>query len=309
MTATRPRPNKPGSLCFIAGYLESTATHPPKQMPQALRHIISKATRRALTMGALALATLTPNWAHAQAKADYIIGPGDVLRINVYQNPDLTLETRINESGSISYPLLGNIKLGGQSIGQAEKIIADGLLKGNFLKQPQVSLQLLQVRGNQASVLGMVTRPGRYPIEVTGMRLSELLATAGGIAPTGSDLLTLTGMRAGKQFRKQIDIGQLLSSGNIDDDPVISNGDSVYVDRMPMVYVYGQVQRPGSMRVERGMTVMQVLANGGGLTLRGTEKNIKLHRRSSDGKVVEKDTSLSEFVTEGDVLFVRESLF
>lgn len=278
-------------------------------MPHATRRL-RDALRRTAATAALLLTALAPQWAQAQnSKADYIIGPGDVLRVNVYQNPDLTLETRISESGTISYPLLGAIKLGGLSIGAAEKTISDGLLKGNFLKQPQVSVQLLQVRGNQASVLGMVNRPGRYPIEVTGLRVSELLATAGGIAPTGSDILTLTGVRQGKQFRKQIDIGQLLTTGKLDDDPVIENGDAIYVDRMPMVYIYGQVQRPGSMRVERGMTVMQVLANGGGLTQRGTDKNIKLHRRDASGKVAERDAPMNETVQEGDVLFVRESLF
>lgn len=278
-------------------------------MPQATRHRLLTALRRAAASTAVFLATLAPTLASADVKGDYVIGPGDVLRINVYQNPDLTLETRINESGAISYPLLGTVKLGGLSVTQAEKTIADGLLKGNFLRQPQVSLQLLQVRGNQASVLGMVNRPGRYPIEVTGLRLSELLATAGGIAPTGSDTVTLSGVRNGQQFRKQIDVGQLLNNGKREDDPVVENGDSIYVDRMPMVYVYGQVQRPGSMRVERGMTVMQVLANGGGLTQRGTEKNIKLNRRGADGRVQEKEVNLNETVSEGDVIFVRESLF
>ena len=278
-------------------------------MQQATLHRLLTALRRAGASTVVFLATLAPTLAGADTKGDYVIGPGDVLRINVYQNPDLTLETRINESGAISYPLLGTVKLGGLSVTQAEKTIADGLLKGNFLRQPQVSLQLLQVRGNQASVLGMVNRPGRYPIEVTGLRLSELLATAGGIAPTGSDTVTLSGVRNGQQFRKQIDVGQLLNNGKREDDPVVENGDSIYVDRMPMVYVYGQVQRPGSMRVERGMTVMQVLANGGGLTQRGTEKNIKLNRRGADGRVQEKEVNLNETVTEGDVIFVRESMF
>jgi polysaccharide export outer membrane protein len=279
-------------------------------MLQALRHRVSAALRQTAAMATLILAATLPNGAHAaDAKADYIIGPGDVVRVNVYQNPDLTLETRVSESGTISYPLLGSVKLGGLSIAEAEKTIATGLLKGNFLRQPQVNLLLLQIRGNQASVLGMVNKPGRYPIEVTGLRLSELLATAGGIAPAGSDTATLVGVRGGKQFRKQIDIGLLLMEGNERDDPTIENGDTVYVDRMPMVYVYGQVQRPGSMRVERGMTVMQVLANGGGLTARGTEKNIKLHRRTADGKVAEREAPLSELVKDGDVLFVRESLF
>ncbi len=245
----------------------------------------------------------------ADTPRDYVIGPGDVLRINVYQNNDLTIETRVSESGTISYPLLGQVKLGGLSIGQAEKTIADGLLKGNFLRNPQVNVMLLQVRGNQASVLGMVNRPGRYPIEVTGLRMSELLATAGGVAPGGSDIVTLTGMRGGKQVRYSLDIGNLLTRGTLDQDPVILNGDTLYVDRMPMVYIYGQVQRPGAVRLERGMTVMQALASGGGLTLRGTEKNIKVHRRGSDGKVKEYDAVLTDQLVEGDVIFVRESIF
>jgi polysaccharide biosynthesis/export protein len=278
-------------------------------MLQATRHQLNTALRLAIAYAVFFLSATVPALAQAETKGDYVIGAGDVVRINVYQNADLTLETRINESGSISYPLLGVVKLGGLSISQAEKTISDGLLKGNFLRQPQVSVFLLQVRGNQASVLGMVTRPGRYPIEVTGMRLSELLATAGGVAPGGSDIITMTGMRESKLVRFQIDIGKLLMTGSPEQDPIILNGDTLYVDRMPLIYIYGQVQKPGAMRLERGMTVMQALASGGGLTLRGTEKNIKLHRRSSEGKVKEYDTTLTDSVGDGDVIFVRESLF
>jgi hypothetical protein len=96
-----------------------------------------------------------------------------VVRITVFQNPELTLETRITEAGVISYPLIGSVRLGGQSVTAAEKIIADGLRNGNFVKNPQVTLVLMQVRGNQANVLGQVNRPGRYPIEVADMRLTE----------------------------------------------------------------------------------------------------------------------------------------
>lgn len=261
------------------------------------------------TTTAPALAAETPVSSTASTARDYVIGPGDVLRINVYQNTDLTLETRVSESGTISYPLLGSLKLGGLSIAQAERTIAEGLLKGNYLRNPQVNVMLMQVRGNQASVLGMVNRPGRYPIEVTGLRMSELLATAGGVASGGSDIVTLSGLRNGKQVRYSLDIGKLLTSGTLDQDPIILNGDTLYVDRMPLVYIYGQVQRPGSVRLERGMTVMQALASGGGLTLRGTEKNIKVHRRGTDGKVKEYDAVLTDPLVDGDVIFVRESLF
>ncbi len=268
-----------------------------------------------LLLSLLLLASMTlaqPARAQAAASAarlDYVIGAGDVLRINVYQSADLTLEARVSESGTISYPLLGTLTLGGLSVAQAETTIADGLRRGNFLRQPQVSILLVQVRGNQAAVLGMVNRPGRYPIEVAGLRLSELLATAGGIAVGGSDIVVHTGVRDGKVVRTSVDIGRLFTSGGAEQDPVVRHGDTIYVERMPMIYIYGEVQRPGSFRLERGMTVMQALATGGGVTPRGTVKGLKVHRRQPDGRVQEVEPALADTLREGDVIFVRESLF
>jgi polysaccharide export outer membrane protein len=264
-----------------------------------------------LPLGALAAGLLGAGAAQAQSepRRDYVLGAGDVVRINVYQNPDLLLETRVSESGAVSYPLLGSIKLGGLSVTQAERFITDGLRNGNFVKQPQVSLTVLQVRGNQAAVLGMVNRPGRYPIEVSGLRLSELLATAGGVSAGGADIVTLSGLRNGQAIRQQIDIAALLMSGDISADPIILNGDTVYVDRMPLVYIYGEVQRPGSMRLERGMTLMQAIANGGGLTQRGSDKGIKLHRRDAAGQVREFEPDQQYKLQDGDVIYVRPSLF
>lgn len=256
--------------------------------------------------------------AHAQAVAptaspaplrtsDYVLGAGDVVRISVYQNPDLSLEARIGESGVISYPLIGAVKIGGLPVPQAEKLIADGLRGGNFIKQPQVSILVTQVRGNQASVLGQVLRPGRFPLEQANMTLSELLAMAGGIAPTGNDIVTLTGMRDGKPMRVQVDFPTIFI-GDAKDVPVF-NGDIVYVDRMPTVYIYGEVQRPGPYRIERGMTVLQALATGGGPTLRGTEKGIRIHRRDADSKVQVIQPAMDDVIKDGNVVYVRESLF
>jgi len=241
--------------------------------------------------------------------ADYRLGSGDVLRVSVYQNPDLTLETRVSESGVVSYPLLGSVRVGGLSVTQAEKSIADGLKSGGFVKQPQVTIVILQVRGNQASVLGQVNRPGRFPIEVADMRLTDLLANAGGVAASGSDLLVLTGTRAGQPYRVEIDLPTLFADGGRTQDISIQNGDVLWVDRAPMVYIYGEVQRPGPMRLERGMTLMQSLATGGGLTQRGTEKGIRVHRKNADGKTLIIQPSLDEALKDGDVVYVRESLF
>jgi polysaccharide biosynthesis/export protein len=240
---------------------------------------------------------------------EYRLGGGDVLRITVYQNPDLTLETRITEAGIVSYPLLGNLRLGGQTVTGAEKQIADGLRNGNYVKQPQVSIVVTQVRGNQASVLGMVNRPGRYPIEVAGMRLSDLLATAGGTAVGGADTLVVTGIREGRPFRAEIELPALFADTNRTQDILIQNGDTIWVDRQPQVYIYGEVQRPGPLRLERGMTLMQALAAGGGLTQRGTERGIKVHRRNGEGQVQVLQPAMQERMRDGDVVFVRESLF
>ncbi|MGS0753961.1 SLBB domain-containing protein [Roseateles sp. GG27B] len=87
------------------------------------------------------------------------------------------------------------------------------------------------------------------------------------------------------------------------------NGDVVWVDRAPIVYIYGEVQRPGPMRLERGMTVMQSLATGGGVTQRGTVKGIRVHRKGEGGKVQIIELPMDEQLKDGDVVYVKESLF
>ena len=237
------------------------------------------------------------------------MGAGDVLRIVVFQNPDLSLETRITDAGLVSYPLLGSLRFGGLTITAVEKLIADGLRNGNFVRQPQVTVALLQVRGHQVSVLGQVNRPGRYPLETADMRLTEVLATAGGTAPSGTDVVVLSGQRDGKPFRQEVDLPTLFGAGGRAKDPVVLNGDTVWVDRQPIVYIYGEVQRPGPMRLEREMTLLQALATGGGLTPRGTEKGVRVHRKAADGSVAVMTPGMTDKMQEGDVVFVRESLF
>jgi polysaccharide export outer membrane protein len=250
---------------------------------------------------------------NAQAQIDtlreYVLGPGDVLKVTVYQNADLTLETRVSEAGSISYPLLNSVKVGGLSVTAAEKLIADGLRNGNFLKSPQVNVAVVQVRGHQASVLGLVNKPGRYPIEVAGLKLSDLVAMAGGVATGGSEIVTLVGTRDGKAFRQEVDLPSLFSGQAKSDDPVVLNGDVIYVDRVPTFYIYGEVLRGGQLRLERGMTVRQALAAGGGVTQRGTQKGMKLHRKDAAGEVKILDATLEMPVLPNDVIYVKESLF
>ena len=229
------------------------------------------------------------------AAAEYRLGSGDAIKISVFQNPDMTLETRVSEAGTISFPLLGVVRIGGLSVSDAESRIAEGLRKGNFVKQPQVTILVLKVTGNQASVLGQVNQPGRYPLEVADTRLTDLLANARGVSPAGGDLLVLTGQRAGKPFRLEVDLPTLFGPNGREQDVVVLNGDVLWVDRQ--------------IRLERGMTLLQGLAAGGGLTLRGTDRGIRVHRKDASGKVQEIKPGMDEPLKDGDVIFVRESLF
>jgi polysaccharide export outer membrane protein len=101
----------------------------------------------------------------------------------------------------------------------------------------------------------------------------------------------------------------LFRGGDESQDIIIQNNDVVYIDRMPQVYIYGEVQRPGMLRLERGMTVLQALAASGGLTPRGTQRGIRVNRKGADGTVQELTPGLQDQLQQGDVIFVRESLF
>ncbi len=249
--------------------------------------------------------------AQAAEQNDYILGPGDSVRIAVYQNPDLSLEARLNEGGSISYPLLGNIKLGGISVSDAEKKIASGLKDGNFIKQPQVSILLIGATANQVSVLGLVGKPGRYPLVTGSNKLSEVMAMAGGITQgAGSDIVVISGVREGKPFRKEVDFTKVFATSGSEPDFLLQNGDTLFVDRAPQIYMYGEVQRSGAQILLRDTTLLQALANAGGLTLRGTQRGIKVHRRNPDtGEVNVIEPGLNDKLMPNDIIYVKESLF
>lgn len=243
------------------------------------------------------------------AEPEYVLGAGDLIKINVFQNPDLTVETRVSEAGTITFPLLGSVPVGNLSVGAAEQKIATQLREGGFVTQPQVNILVEQVRGNQVSVLGQVNRPGRYPLEMANSRLSDVLALAGGITPLGSDEVVLSGSRNGKPYKLSVDMPALFLTQKSDKDVPVLGGDVIYVHRAPQYYIYGEVQRPGAFRVERDMTVMQALAQGGGITLRGTQRGIRIHRRDKDGKVEQIEPGMDDPIQTDDVIYVRESLF
>jgi polysaccharide export outer membrane protein len=240
--------------------------------------------------------------------AEVLLGPGDVLRLSVFGNPDLALETRVNEAGSITFPLVGEVSVAGLSPALAEKKIGGLLESGGFVRKPQVNILVTTLQSQQISVLGQVNRPGRYPLE--GKRsVIDLLAMAGGIAADGGDTLSLIRKRNGATTKEVIDIISMVRGGELSQDYELAGGDVVYVERAPRFYIYGEVQRPGNFRLERALTVVQALSVGGGLTPRGTERGMVIKRRDASGKLQSLDAKHDDLLQPDDVLYVKESWF
>jgi polysaccharide export outer membrane protein len=241
----------------------------------------------------LTVAAALPAWGQPADK----LGVGDALRVTVFQQPDLTTEARVTERGTITMPLVGEVKVAGLTSTEAGRQIATELKSGKFLKNPQVNVAVTTVRSRQVNVLGMVARPGRYPLDDTSSQLADVIAAAGGIAAGGADFVTL--VREGKSQRMPV-----IAKG-----VYLKNGDTIHVDRAPVFYIYGEVTRAGAYRLEPNMTVMQAIAAGGGITPRGSDRRLKLRRPDAKGKLVETDTTLQETVKADDVIYVKESIF
>jgi polysaccharide export outer membrane protein len=247
--------------------------------------------------------------AQTPAKSEPILGVGDVVRISVFQNPDLAVEARISETGQINFPLLGAVDIAGLTVSVAQQRIEKLLRDGAFVLKPQVTIQTVQIRSSQVSILGQVAKPGRYPIDIVGSTVSEMIATAGGVLPGGADVVTLVGRRDNKPVKLDIDLPAILQAGRAQLDVTVENGDIIYVDRAPTIYIYGEVQKPGQFRLERGMTLMQALAQGGGLSNRGTERGIQVRRRNAAGAIEVLELKPNDPLESGDVVYVRESVF
>ncbi len=254
------------------------------------------------------MVTLLAFSASFASAADVQLGAGDVLKISVYGNPDLALETRVSEAGEITYPLVGNVALGGLSVSAAEKKLGGLLESGGFLRKAQVNIIVTQLQSQQVSVLGQVNRPGRYPIE--GKRsLMDMLAMAGGVSQDGGDAVSLIRKRNGKTTREIIDIVDMVRSADLNRDLDVAGNDVIFVERAPRFYIYGEVQRPGAFRLERSMTVLQALSVGGGLTQRGTERGIRIKRRDEAGKLEIINAKHDDLLQVDDMVYVQESLF
>lgn len=261
-------------------------------------------SRRVLLQGA-AFAALALSFGGVAEPPDYVLGSGDLVRVSVFGYPDMTADVRVDEFGSIRFALVGSLVVQGRSTREVETLLARRLADEGFIRNPQVSVLITEYLSRKAAVMGEVTKPGQYAL-TQSKRVLDLLAEAGGVV-TGiaSDKATL--LRADGS-KVAIDLFELFQ-GNPEHNVGVMPGDTLYVPRAAQFYIYGEVQRPGTYRLERAMTVSQAISAGGGLTPRGTERRATVKRRDANGAEIVVDVRGADALQPDDVLLVKESLF
>lgn len=241
----------------------------------------------------------------AAADSDYRLGPGDLLRISVFGSPDLSAELRVSESGNITYPLIGGLEVAGRSPAQVEAMISAHLVEGGFLRDPQVSVLVLEYRSQQVAVLGHVVKPGQYSLQSASTLLSLLAEAGGPVNEEAGDFATVVRKDGTKT---EVDLAALFN-GDPRQNLSIQGGDTIFVPRAPQFYIYGEVQKPGRYRLERNMTVSRAISAGGGLTARGSERRVVVKRRNDKGEEKQFSVAGSDLVQPDDVLLVKEGFF
>lgn len=269
----------------------------------------------AMAVTLAALTALVPVPAAAAESGPEI---GDLVRVTVYGQPDLTTEARVSTDGTISFPFIGQVRVGGISTSEAQQNIATALDREGIVRNPQVNV-LVQSEGTASSefvtVLGHVEAPGRYSLgdasEVATETLLDLLAAAGGLSDTANpSILVYRGGGEGKsESRMEVDIDELMAGGDLQKANLqLADGDVVIVPEEDVFYIYGQVNHPGRYPLEKNMMVMHAISVGGGITERGNESGIVL-TRNEDGKERRMDAKIDEALEPGDVVYVKERFF
>lgn len=242
------------------------------------------------------------------AAEEYRLGGGDTVTIKVYEQPDLNTVSRISQDdGTITYPLLGEVALGGLTSEEAGQKIARLLKEEGYVKFPEVTLTVKEFLSQKIPVMGEVNKPGEYVLQGE-VRVVDLIAQAGGLRKDAADTIVVVKNENGKPVRYPIDMLRFYA-GDMSQNIEVAEGDFILVPKMDTFYIHGEVKRPGSYRLERGMTVMQALSIGGGLSERGSLRGMKVTRMKADGGTEKVGMELNDRLMPKDVLYVKERLF
>jgi polysaccharide export outer membrane protein len=275
--------------------------------------------RNAILTCGLVFVLLVPLSNECLSDAGYAIGPGDVLVISVWGDEDLTREVVVSPEGTVTFPLIGEVRAAGQSSEDIGEVIAERLADG-YLIDPRVGVVVKEYRSQKVYVLGEVVRPGTYQLDSRASVL-EIISEAGGLADNAGDVAQI--IRGGKDWSKdqplwpnQVGVGQVIEvdlrgllSGEVDSASLqLQHGDTLFVRKGEVFFIYGEVGQPGKYRWEKNLTVLKAVIIAGGFTDIASQRRIKIRREDPEGgsKIrVKLDTP----VEPGDTVIVPESFF
>lgn len=234
-----------------------------------------------------------------KVREDYVIGPDDVLEVEVVGRTDFRVRQKIAVDGNVLLPYIGAVPVAGKTALKVADDVKAQLEKGGYFKSPVLRVEVVGFASRYVTVLGAVGTPGLVPVD-RPYRMSEILARVGGVREGGAEYVELTPEKGEKQ-RLSV---KALATGNAA-DPYVSPGDKIFIPQAEPFFVSGQVKAPGAYPIQEGMTVRMALAKAGGLTDIGSEKGIKVTH--PDGKV--EKPGMNGKVSAGDVINVGERLF
>ena len=257
-----------------------------------------------------------PAGTQAAAPMPAPIGPGDYLDISEFHTPEFHSSVRVSPEGTVTLPMVNEVEIGGMDEQGAARAIEKALLARGMLLHPQVSVLVTSYAGQDVSVLGEVARPGVYPYTLHH-RLLDLISAAAGLSPNAGRLVNLFHRNDPKTPHAVVlDPGGTDTAA--DHNPELSPGDTVQVSRAGLVYVIGDVVRPGGFPVDpaQGLTVVQAVSLAWGLSQNAAEGRALLIREQKGGRTL---TTLNlkrmihgqdpdQPIHDRDIVFVPDSM-
>ncbi len=212
-----------------------------------------------------------------------LIGPGDLLSVHVFREAELDTKVRVKDAGTATLPLVGPVQVVGMAPTEAAAAIADRYKEGRYLNQPQVSVFVEQAAVERIAVLGEVARPGAVAA-TSGRDLLDVLADAGGLLKTADRHVTI---RHGSAPARTLLVPNDGTAQAALSHALVMPGDIVLVPRAGIVYVLGDVGRPGGylMQDDSRLTLLEALALAAGSTKTSAENHVRLLRKAGDATV------------------------
>lgn len=270
---------------------------------------------------------LLPATAFAQ---EYLIGEGDLLKITVYDNPDLTTAVRVGGDGAITFPLVGDVVVNGLTAAGVQQRIAEKLKEG-YVKRPEVSVFIAEYKSKKVTALGEFQRPGL--IELRGnATLMEVISTAGGVTTNAGDVLAIKrkvlkpGAAQPEDVTITVPLAEFLQGHSTGEEIKVVDGDSIYVPRVTLAHVsaLGEFQKPGLIELKGNFTLMEVISNAGGVTTNAADELVIKRKVLKGGAAQPEDVSITlplaallegrnpgppALVEDGDSVYVPRAAF